>query len=57
MLLPAGVIDRVDADEQTVYLHRTKEEIKAGPEFDPVRERDASYPDVYGDYYRGFPIL
>jgi len=54
VLLPAGVIVRVDADEQAVYVHRTKDEIKAAPEFDPVRERDASYRDVYGGYYGGF---
>ena len=28
VMLPAGVVDRVDLDEETVYVNRTKDEIK-----------------------------
>ena len=34
VLLPAGVIDRVDTENETVYVNRTKDEIKDSPEFD-----------------------
>lgn len=51
VLLPAGVVDRVDFDEETVYVNRPKDEIKAAPEFESERERDAEHRDVYGGYY------
>src|SRR5438034_11526821 len=33
VLLPAGVIHDVDLDNETVFVNRTKDEIKNGPEF------------------------
>ncbi|CAN5270859.1 MAG: PRC-barrel domain containing protein [Euzebyales bacterium] len=51
VLLPAGVIDRIDFDEETVYVNRPKDEIKAAPEFERERERDAAYRDLYGGHY------
>jgi hypothetical protein len=55
VLLPAGVIDRVDLDAETVYVERTKDEIKNAPEFDPDTGRlDEQYHRNLGDYYTGF---
>ena len=34
VLLPAGLIDRVDRDDEKVYVDRTKEEIENAPEFE-----------------------
>jgi hypothetical protein len=51
VMLPAGVIDRVDTDEETVYVTRTKDEIKDAPEFDESRYRDDEYRDELGGYY------
>ena len=51
VMLPAGVIDRVDPDEEKVYVHRTKGEIKSAPEFDDSLERDESYRDELGAHY------
>ena len=34
VLLPAGVISRVDHDDEKVYVNRTKDQIKNAPEFD-----------------------
>ena|SRR5919197_5792872 len=51
VLLPAGVIDRVDPDSQTVYVNRTKDEIKDSPEWDDKRGVDASYRSEVGTYY------
>jgi hypothetical protein len=53
VLLPAGVIDRVDLDAETVYVSRTKDEIKNAPEFDEDRYRDESYRAEVGGYYGG----
>jgi len=51
VLLPAGVIDTVDLDAQTVYVNRTKDEIKNSPEFDEDRYRDSAYRNEIGSYY------
>jgi hypothetical protein len=52
VMLPAGVIRGVSRDEKTVYVDRTKDEIKNAPElgagsYDEYRQR-------LGDYYAGF---
>lgn len=55
VLLPAGVVDRVDLDTETVFLSRTKDEIKNAPEFDEDAQRDDElYRSRVGDYYGGF---
>lgn len=53
VLLPAGVIERVDLDEEKVYVKLTKDEIKNAPEFDESRYRDEAYRDELGGYYYG----
>lgn len=50
VLLPAGVIDHVDPDEEKVYVHRTKDQIKNAPEFD-VNRFDQRYRDELNTYY------
>jgi hypothetical protein len=51
VLLPGGVIDRIDYDDETVYVNRTKEQIKNAPEFDEDRYRDSAYRSELGSYY------
>ena len=51
VLLPAGVIETVDLDEEKVYVNRTKDEIKNSPEFDQDRYRNTDYRDEVGSYY------
>ena len=51
VLLPAGVIDRIDSGEEKVYVSRTKDEIKNAPEFDESRYRDEPYREELGGYY------
>jgi hypothetical protein len=51
VLLPAGVIDRVDIDEGQVYVQRTKDEIKNAPEFDEKAYREDVYRERIGSYY------
>jgi hypothetical protein len=43
VLLPAGVIDRIDVRAKKVYVNRTKDEVKNAPEYDPDRILDESY--------------
>jgi hypothetical protein len=51
VVLPAGVIDNVDFDTETVFVNRTKEQIKNAPEFDEAHYRDQSYRGELGSYY------
>lgn len=51
VMLPAGVINNVDADTETVFVSRTKEQIKNSPEFDPDRFGDQTYRGELGSYY------
>jgi hypothetical protein len=53
VLLPAGVIERVDRDEEKVYVDRSKDEIEQAPEFDEDNYREDSYRSTVGDYYAG----
>ena len=50
-MLPAGIIDKVDLDEQKVYVNRTKDEIKNAPEFDESRYQDETYRGELSSYY------
>jgi len=51
VMIPAGIIDNVDLDEQKVYVNRTKDEIKNSPEFDENSYREPTYRENVGSYY------
>jgi hypothetical protein len=51
VLLPAGIIDRVDHSEETVWVNRSKDEIKNAPELDEKTYRSDDYRDEVGSYY------
>jgi hypothetical protein len=52
VMLPAGTIDRVDWNEEKVYVDRTKDQIKDSPELDEsTMSDDAAYRDRLGTYY------
>jgi hypothetical protein len=51
VMLPAGVISRVDHDDEKVFVSRTKDQIKNAPEFDQDRYRDEGYRGSLGSYY------
>ncbi len=53
VLLPAGVVQRIDLDSQTVFVDRSKDEIKSAPEFDEVMYRDEGYRTRLADHYYG----
>ena len=50
VLLPAGVVERIDTVEHKVYVDRTKDQIKNSPEYDELDD-DATYRDRLGGYY------
>jgi hypothetical protein len=51
VLLPAGVIDRVDLEDRHLFVNRTKDEIHNAPEFDETRYTDPAYRTEIGSYY------
>jgi hypothetical protein len=51
VMLPAGVLRDVDLDSQTVFVNRTKDQIKNAPEFDETRFRDERYRGDVAGYY------
>ena len=51
VLLPAGVIERVDLDEEKIYVNLGKDEIKNAPKYDDSRRTDEGYRAELGAYY------
>ena len=51
VMLPAGVISRVDRDEEKVHVTRTKDQIKNAPEFDEDTYREQTYRGELSSYY------
>jgi hypothetical protein len=55
VMLPAGLVDTVDLDTETVYVNRTKDEIKNAPEFDEAAYGDEAYRSELAGYYDAGP--
>ncbi|MDG4767281.1 PRC-barrel domain-containing protein [Solwaraspora sp. WMMD406] len=53
VLLPAGVVNHVDHDEEKVYVDRSKDQIKEAPEYDETHGSEPGYHDKLGSYYAG----
>ena len=51
VMLPAGTIDRVDWDDEKVFVDRTKDQIKDSPELGNTSLEDPAYRDRVGTYY------
>ncbi|MBT2389209.1 PRC-barrel domain containing protein [Streptomyces sp. ISL-1] len=52
VLIPAGAVTRIDSDARTVTVARTREEIKAAPQFTTDRETThPTYLAAVGNYY------
>ena len=50
-MLPAGVIERIDRENQVVHVNRTKNEIKRAPWYHEERFEDETYRSELGGYY------
>ncbi len=51
VMLPAGVVQRVDEADEKVWVNRTKDQIKDAPEYDDKMRGDAGYRSSLGSYY------
>ena len=53
VVLPAGIVERIDDKTGTVFVNRPKEEIVNAPEYDETRgHRDQEYRRRLGSYYQ-----
>jgi hypothetical protein len=50
VMLPAGVVDRINSDTEVVHVNRTKDEIKNAPELVELYD-EQNYRDSLGGYY------
>ena len=50
-MLPAGIVQRVDEDEEQIFVNHTKEQIKNAPEYDDSQAKNSDYRDRLGGYY------
>lgn len=51
VLLPAGVVQSVDIEASTVFISRTRDNVKDSPGFDPEEFVDPTYQEAVGSYY------
>lgn len=53
-MIPAGVIDTIDLDQEKVYVNLTKEQIKGAPDYDDMLREDDKYRRSIGEYYNPY---
>ncbi len=51
VMLPAGTIERVDWDDKSVWVDRSKEQIKGSPELGEESLTDPAYRESVGTHY------
>jgi hypothetical protein len=51
VMLPAGVIDRIDYKAKVIHVNRSKDQIKNAPEYHEDRHADETYRSDLGGYY------
>ena len=51
VMLPAGIVERIDYDAKRVYVNRSKAEIKAAPEFDESTYRRSEFREEMARHY------
>ena len=51
VMLPAGLVERVDLSNKRVHVGRTMDVIKRAPEFNEARHHDPRYREALAVYY------
>jgi hypothetical protein len=51
VVIPAGTVQRVDFENETVLVNRTKEQIKNAPAYNEATYRDPDYQEDLRSYY------
>ena len=52
-MIPAGLVESVDHDDQKVFVSATKDTIKDAPEYQDGYFKDDDYRTELGSYYGG----
>jgi hypothetical protein len=52
LLVPAGLVDKVDVDDKRVFVRADRREITSAPEYDPDRPLDDRSRNAFSDYFR-----
>ena len=55
VLIPAGLISRIDEMDRKIFLTCTKDQVQNAPEFDDSRLHDQTYRDQLGTHYANRP--
>lgn len=50
-MLPAGVVERINYNDQKVHVNLTKDQVREAPDYDAERERDETYRKNVKAYY------
>lgn len=53
-VIPVGVIERIDAENETVYISMTKDQVKDAPDWREQWWSDDEARDTYSEYYSPF---
>ena len=53
VMLPVGLVERIDATERKVYVDRTKDQIEHAPRPDQALTDHVDYYEDLGSYYSG----
>lgn len=51
VMIPAGVMARIDENERRIWVNLSKDQIQNAPEFDDSLMHDTAYRDELGTYY------
>jgi hypothetical protein len=54
VFLPVGMIERIDSEQERIYVDRTKDEIRHAPEYDPSGYAEQEYRLRLSEYYTPF---
>jgi hypothetical protein len=53
VMLPAGLVERIDSTEKKVYVDRTRDQIKEAPRYNQALADHVDYWERLGSYYSG----
>jgi len=55
VMIPAGLISRIDEMDRKIFLTCTQDQVQNAPEFDDSRLHDQTYRDQLGTHYANRP--
>ncbi len=53
VVVPAGVVQRIDREGRRIYLDRSKDDVKNAPAVEEMAQRDPAFREQLSGYYAG----